>query len=726
MEDEARIERLPLTHPLPEEIQKMKKDDTVCQFCGVSYFIHREVKLLEEKVKSIQKELDLYKSYKEKVEKLESEIVLKEKGEESLKNEIKERDSRLQQIMLEISEKDEMKKQAERQIEILKEQLSHENNKTAQLSKVKLIFQQKLPKLNSDIQKQKSSVQNVHAFLVQMDLEIKKTIERIMTTLQLLQQAREKESLQLKQQVKDLETAKNSLNIQLTESSEKARNAEQYLMNMHKLEEELKNQRLKEQNNLKKLADMESAYDSAKEKEQLSFTEGAQFKQLLQSKSHELEELQVQHKKQEQILQDLIQKLRSEIKEKGVELEKNLKEMHEMKKKINQRQRQEDEMKEKAKASVDEVEELKNALRKVTEDCAALKSEREMMIHSHQTRIEQLKESFKMKLAEADAWPVKMDEIIQKEKSRHEEAMAELERKLKASFEVELEIVKQRCEEAAKREKHSLSLQESKMKADLQSLASKHKEEISRLQKKLEEGDQSSASVEKSLKEEVENLKAIIADLENRLGQMHSSQEDATRNLKAELKEAEEDLVVAKKENETLKGMVEEGKEEVAVLQETVRRECEERFELTESLGQVKEQLMKLQKENSILSKAQPPLSSRSKSLSDDGSFSRPPYMSSSPQPSPPGSRHGGSGSITMQSLSGSDVSEHSSSYPSRPGQSSSKTPASVSPAQSLSPKENCGSLPEFTVQGPSGKKGRGGGNLKGSRRKIIPSVGKR
>jgi len=44
-------------HPLPEEIQKMPKDDTVCQFCGVSYLIHREIKALEDKLAKTEAEL---------------------------------------------------------------------------------------------------------------------------------------------------------------------------------------------------------------------------------------------------------------------------------------------------------------------------------------------------------------------------------------------------------------------------------------------------------------------------------------------------------------------------------------------------------------------------------------------------------------------------------------------------------------------------------------------
>lgn len=49
-ETPSNIERLPLEHPLPDEIQEMTRDDTVCKFCGVSYLIHHEVKRLEKEV----------------------------------------------------------------------------------------------------------------------------------------------------------------------------------------------------------------------------------------------------------------------------------------------------------------------------------------------------------------------------------------------------------------------------------------------------------------------------------------------------------------------------------------------------------------------------------------------------------------------------------------------------------------------------------------------------
>ena len=49
--EETNFQRYTPQHPLPEEIRKMTRDDTVCQYCGVSYLIHTEIKKLEDKLK---------------------------------------------------------------------------------------------------------------------------------------------------------------------------------------------------------------------------------------------------------------------------------------------------------------------------------------------------------------------------------------------------------------------------------------------------------------------------------------------------------------------------------------------------------------------------------------------------------------------------------------------------------------------------------------------------
>lgn len=51
LNDESRFEKHTPIYPLPNEILKMPRDETVCQFCGVSYLIHNEIKKLEERIK---------------------------------------------------------------------------------------------------------------------------------------------------------------------------------------------------------------------------------------------------------------------------------------------------------------------------------------------------------------------------------------------------------------------------------------------------------------------------------------------------------------------------------------------------------------------------------------------------------------------------------------------------------------------------------------------------
>ncbi len=78
-------------HPLPAEIQTMPRDETVCKFCGVSYLIHNEIKLLEDKLKATQEELKYYKgiesreeTLKEKVKQLQDELEhMKQKDEQN-------------------------------------------------------------------------------------------------------------------------------------------------------------------------------------------------------------------------------------------------------------------------------------------------------------------------------------------------------------------------------------------------------------------------------------------------------------------------------------------------------------------------------------------------------------------------------------------------------------------------------------------------------------------
>ena len=60
MQGQERFERYTPQFPLPVEISNMSRQDTVCQFCGVSYLIHNEIKALEEKCRKLEADLAHY------------------------------------------------------------------------------------------------------------------------------------------------------------------------------------------------------------------------------------------------------------------------------------------------------------------------------------------------------------------------------------------------------------------------------------------------------------------------------------------------------------------------------------------------------------------------------------------------------------------------------------------------------------------------------------------
>ena len=48
-------------HGLPDAIRSMRKEETVCSYCGVSYLIHNEMKALEEKAARLESELERFR-----------------------------------------------------------------------------------------------------------------------------------------------------------------------------------------------------------------------------------------------------------------------------------------------------------------------------------------------------------------------------------------------------------------------------------------------------------------------------------------------------------------------------------------------------------------------------------------------------------------------------------------------------------------------------------------
>ena len=88
------MERFIPEHPLPTKIQEMPKDDTVCQFCGVSYLIHSEMKALEERVKEAERKMQYYVESVEREEKLKVKVASMEEESDKLSRALQASDER--------------------------------------------------------------------------------------------------------------------------------------------------------------------------------------------------------------------------------------------------------------------------------------------------------------------------------------------------------------------------------------------------------------------------------------------------------------------------------------------------------------------------------------------------------------------------------------------------------------------------------------------------------
>ena len=52
----------------------MSRDETVCKYCGVSYLILHEFKVMEEKVKALEKEIKFYEGSIDREKGLQAEL----------------------------------------------------------------------------------------------------------------------------------------------------------------------------------------------------------------------------------------------------------------------------------------------------------------------------------------------------------------------------------------------------------------------------------------------------------------------------------------------------------------------------------------------------------------------------------------------------------------------------------------------------------------------------
>uniref|UniRef100_A0ACB8FBA0 Uncharacterized protein n=1 Tax=Sphaerodactylus townsendi TaxID=933632 RepID=A0ACB8FBA0_9SAUR len=181
----------------------------------------------------------------------------------------------------------------------------------------------------------------------------------------------------------------------------------------------------------------------------------------------------------------------------------------------------------------------------------------------------------------------------QKEEAHHKEEILRIQNEAR----MELDIEKQKHQEmTAKYQRDQDELLQRKVPSLIHSAVNNLKMEMDILEKKLHEVQTKLAEKNKEAEEERQSLEKQVAYLEIQLSEEQSTHQAVTEDMAEEMKKKSHELGKITHELARLSQNLHQVQEENALLQDTVRRECEERYELTEALTQAREQVTELKK----------------------------------------------------------------------------------------------------------------------------------
>ncbi|XDA71340.1 hypothetical protein R6Z07F_001691 [Ovis aries] len=457
-------------HALPEEIQKMSPEEKVCKYCGVSYLILHEFKAMEEKVKAMEKEMKFYQGSIEREKRLQEKLQSLSQDFEQCKIDNESKTERIQDASMKLKSYQDEFQRVQKELSQLQQELKIKQKQSQifsqRLMEYKYFWTKTLALLTftkSELNSIKNEVydhfKNWTSLKREVFLQIKSISETALTEIKMLNKSltvSQRNNVCLEEEMKNLKLLSDAAVLR----SQQIQTSKQQEVNLQTRCHDLQ----------KEVLDLQCQVEALGLKLQKAVTEMDNYKE-------KLKHTRLLKEKEDSLMtcQQIYKTLQEEL---------------------TAKERQEDDLKRRINLAENELEITRTLLNQTKEEVVTLKSERELMLISHQKSVEQLQETLRQKLLNDDNWREKIEAEITKERAQHLVEFQEQALLFKEEAKLELNIEK---------EKH-------------QEIIQKYKKEQEELQMKN------------------------------------------------------------------------------TFLQETVRRECEERFELTEALSQAREQLLELRK----------------------------------------------------------------------------------------------------------------------------------
>ncbi|XP_069878988.1 protein LEKR1 isoform X1 [Dipodomys merriami] len=583
-------------HALPEEIQKMSPEEKVCKYCGVSYLILHEFKAMEERLKAMEKKVEFYQASVDREKRLQENLQLLSQDFAQCKIENESKTERIQDVSMQLKNQQSEFQRVQKEFSHLECELKTKQRQS-QLFSQKLLeykyFWNKTLSLLTVTKRELNSIKNeiydnfqIWTLLKgEVSLQIKSISEAALAEIDVLNKsltASQRNKVCLEEEMKNLKVLSDAAILR----SQQIETSRQQEVNLQARCYDLQ----------KQVLDLQCQVEALGLKLQRVTMELDRHKEMLMNKSNEADDYQRELRKLK--FESIVSESRHTrlLKEKEDSLMSCQQMYKTLQEELTATEKQEDDLKRRTNHAENELEITKSLLNQTKEDVLALKNERELMLLSHQKSIGQLQETLRQKLLNDDNWREKIEAEIAKERAQHLVEFQEQALLFKEEAKLELDIEKEKHQEIIQKYKKEHEELQAKI-SDLIAGATKDlRLKVSSLEEQLHETHQRYAEKSESKQREIETLKNAVAEFESRFKKEIDSHDTVSENLKKEMKQKSDELARVMLAQTQLMQQFNQSQEENALLQETVRRECEERFELTEALGRAREQLLELRR----------------------------------------------------------------------------------------------------------------------------------
>ncbi|XP_059247685.1 protein LEKR1 [Mustela nigripes] len=583
-------------HALPEEIQKMSPEEKVCKYCGVSYLILHEFKAMEEKVKAMEKEMKFYQGSVDREKRLQEKLQSLSQDFEQYKIDNESKTERIQDVSMQLKSQQNEFQRIQKEFNHLQHELKIKQRQSQVLSQrlveYKYFWNKTLSLLTftkSELTSIKNEVydnfQNWTSLKGEVFLQIKSISETAFTEIEILKKSltvSQRKKTCLEEEMKNLKLLSDAATLR----SQQIQTSKQQEVNLQTRCHDLQ----------KEVLDLQGQVEALGLNLQKAVTKIDNYKEKLMNKSNEAADCQRELRKLK--FESIISESRHTrlLKEKEDSLMACQQIYKTLQEELTAKERQEEDMKKRINLAENELQITKTLLTQTKEEVVTLKNERELMLISHQKSIEQLQETLRQKLLNDDNWREKIEAELAKERARHLVEFEEQALLFKEEAKLELDIEKEKHQEIIQKYKKEQEELQTKISDLITGATRELRLEVATLEEKLRESCIRYTEDSESKEKEIKNLKNVVAEFESRLKKEIASNDSVSEDLRKEMQQKSDELERVMLAQTQLIQQFNESQEQNTFLQETVRRECEERFELTEALSQAREQLLEFRK----------------------------------------------------------------------------------------------------------------------------------